>query len=64
MKPLKASELVAVLQKRIEEFGDLEILVNTKHGAMYGLFSEDEVICTPTAYVDGSRSKALQIGTN
>ena len=40
---IKASELIAILQKRIEESGDLEITVNTQEGAGYGLYGEGDV---------------------
>jgi len=40
---MKASELVALLQKRIVEYGDLKIVVNTQDGGLYSLIGEDSV---------------------
>lgn len=63
LKSLKASELVAILQKKIVEHGDLEITVNTQEGGFYRLFSEDcvqKIEWTNTK--DGTKTATLEIG--
>lgn len=60
--PLKASELVAILQKKIAEVGDLEITVNTQEGASYSLYSEEDVNVIPWTMPDGSVNKTIEIG--
>lgn len=60
--PLRASELVAILQKKIAEVGDLEISVNTQEGASYSLYSEEDVNVIPWTMPDGSVNKTMEIG--
>ena len=63
LKSLKASELVAILQKKIAEHGDLEITVNTKNNGFYRLFNKDcvhKIEWTNTK--DGTKSTTLEIG--
>lgn len=60
--PLRASELVAILQKKIAEVGDLEITVNTQEGASYSLYSEEDVNVIPWTMPDGSVNKTIEIG--
>lgn len=60
--PLKASELVAILQKKIVEVCDLEISVNTQEGASYSLYSEEDVNVIPWTTPDGSVNKTIEIG--
>ncbi len=61
--PLKASELITILQKRIDEYGDLEISVDTQDGASYSLYSEDDVKIVEGENQDtGAKTKFLEIG--
>lgn len=60
--PLRASELVAILQKKIAEVGDLEISVNTQEGASYSLYSEEDVNVIPWTMPDGSVNKTIEVG--
>lgn len=60
--PLKASELIAILQKKITEVGDLEISVNTQEGASYPLYSEEDINIIPWTAKDGSVNKTIEIG--
>ena len=60
--PLKASELIALLQKKIAEVGDIEITVNTQEGASYSLYSEEDVNVIPWTRPDGSIHKTIEIG--
>ena len=60
--PLKASELIAILQKKIAENGDLEISVNTQDGASYDLHSEDDINIVEWTRKDGSKVKTIEIG--
>ncbi len=60
--PLRASELVAILQKKIAEVGDLEITVNTQEGASYSLYSEEDVNVIPWTMPDGSVRKTIEVG--
>ena len=60
--PLKASELIAILQKKIAENGDLEISVNTQDGASYDLHSEDDINIVEWTHKDGSKVKTIEIG--
>lgn len=59
---LKASELVAILQKKIAEVGDLEISVNTQDGGSYSLYSEEDVNIVPWTTAVGSTVKTIEIG--
>lgn len=59
---LKASELIAILQKKIAEVGDLEISVNTQEGASYSLYSEEDVNVIPWTTKDGTVRKTIEIG--
>lgn len=61
-KVLKASELVAILQKKIAEEGDLEITVNTQDGTSYDLYSADDVHVITWTRPDGSKTKTIEIG--
>ncbi len=60
--PLKASELIAILQKKVAENGDLEISVNTQDGASYDLHSEDDINIVEWTRKDGSKVKTIEIG--
>lgn len=40
---LKASELIAILQEKIKEVGDLGVTVYTQDGLCYDLRSKDDV---------------------
>lgn len=60
--PLKASELIAILQKKVAENGDLEISVNTQDGASYDLHSEDDINIVEWTRKDGSTYKTIEIG--
>ena len=63
LKSLKASELVAILQNKIAENGDLEITVNTKNGGFYRLFNKDCVQKIEwTNTTDGTKTATLEIG--
>ena len=59
---LKASELIAILQKKVAENGDLEISVNTQDGASYDLHSEDDINIVEWTRKDGSKVKTIEIG--
>ena len=61
-KRLKASELIALLQKKIAEHGDLEITVNTQEGSSYSLYDEDCVEKIEWTRKDGSKIATLEIG--
>lgn len=61
-KRLKASELVAILQQRIKEFGDLEIIVSTQDGGAYGLYGADEVSLVVGKNKNGKLIEKLEIG--
>lgn len=61
MQPLKASELIKILEQRIEENGDLEISVNTQDGGAYSLYDESDVVCIEWTRPDGTISKTLDI---
>ena len=61
-KRLKASELIAILQKNIAEHGDLEITVDTQEGSSYNLYSEDCVHKVEWTRKDGSKIYTLEIG--
>ncbi len=60
--PLKASELIAILQKKVAENGDLEISVNTQDGASYDLHFEDDINIVEWTRKDGSKVKTIEIG--
>lgn len=60
--PLKASELIAILQKRIAEVGDAEISVNTQDGSSYSLYSEEDVDAISWTTPDGSLHATIEIG--
>ena len=60
---MRASELVALLQKRISEYGDLEIFVNTQEGSAYQLYGEDSVMLQiGRRQSDGAEISWLEIG--
>jgi len=59
---MKASELVAAIQKRIAEEGDLEVSVNSQEGASYSLYGEDDVRAVEWTMPDGSKAKTIEIG--
>lgn len=59
---LKASELVAILQKRIAEHGDLEITVDSHDGASYDLYGEDAVQLIVGHDREGKEVRWLEIG--
>lgn len=61
-KVMKASELIAILQKKAAENGDLEISVNTQDGASYDLHSEDDINIVEWTRKDGSKVKTIEIG--
>ena len=61
-KVMKASELIAILQKKVAENGDLEISVNTQDGASYNLYSEDDINIVEWTRKDGSKVKTIEIG--
>ena len=61
-KVMKASELIAILQKKVAENGDLEISVNTQDGASYDLHSEDDINIVEWTRKDGSKVKTIEIG--
>ena len=61
-KVMKASELIAILQKKVAENGDLEISVNTQDGASYDLHSEDDINVVEWTRKDGSKVKTIEIG--
>lgn len=60
--PLKASELIAILQKKIAEVGDVEITVNTQEGASYHLYSEEDINIIPWTTPNGTVRKTIEIG--
>ena len=60
--PMKASELVAALQKRIAQFGDLEISVSTQDGAAYSLLGIEDINVVTSFTKDGKRVEKLEIG--
>lgn len=60
--PLKASELIKILQKRIDEAGDHEISINTQNGASYSIFSEDSVRVRVYTMLNGETIKVIEIG--
>ena len=60
--PLKASELIAILQKKIAEAGDAEISVNTQEGSSYSLYAEEDVNVISWTARDGSLHKTIEIG--
>ena len=60
--PLKASELIAILQKKIAENGDLEISINTQDGASYDLHSEDDINIVEWSCKEGTTYKTIEIG--
>ena len=61
-KRLKASELVAILQKKIAKYGDLAITIKTEDGS-YSLPSEDYVVEKKVwTGRDGSKIATLDIG--
>lgn len=63
MNKLKASELVALLQKKIKDHGDLIVTVNTQEGSSYTLYQSDDVVNVITWHAkDGSINKTLEIG--
>jgi len=59
---MKASELIAILQKRIAENGDLEITVSTQDGGSYDLRSENDINIIEWTRMDGSKVKMFEIG--
>ena len=61
-KVMKASELIAILQKKVAENGDLEISVNTQDGASYDLHSEDDINIVEWTRKDSSKMKTIEIG--
>lgn len=63
-KAMKASDLVAALQKRIEQFGDLEITVNTQDGAAYRLFGIEDITVVTYTTKDGKHIDKLEIGSD
>ena len=62
MNAMKASELVALLQKRINEYGDLKIVVNTQDGGSYSLIGEDSVRLVTSYNSEGKEVHKLEIG--
>ena len=62
MNAMKASELVALLQKRITEHGDLEIVVDTQEGASHFLCGEDAVELVISYDHEGKEVRRLEIG--
>ena len=58
---MKASELIAILQKRIAENGDLEITINTQDGGSYDLRYEDDISIIERTCKDGSKVKMFEI---
>jgi len=61
-KAMKASELVAALQKRIEQFGDLEILVSTQDGASYMLYGIEDISVITSFSKTGQCIERFEIG--
>ena len=61
-KAMKASELVAALQKRIEQYGDLEISVSTQDGAAYSLLGIEDISIVSGITKDGERIEKIEIG--
>jgi len=59
---LKASELISLLQKKIDEYGDLEISINTQEGSSYSLYGEDCVQLMTGTKPDGSEIQWIEIG--
>ena len=60
--PLKASELIKILQKRIDESGDHEVSINTQDGGSYNIYSEDGVRVLEYTMLNGETIKAIEIG--
>ena len=59
---ITASQLVAILQKRIEEFGDLVVSVNTQDGGSYYLYGPEDVsLVTWTDKSNGTQVSTLEI---
>lgn len=61
-KALKASELIKILQKRIDEAGDLEVSINTQDGSSYNIFSEDSVSVIEYTMMNDETIKVIEIG--
>ena len=61
-KAMKASELVAALQKRIEQYGDLEISINTQDGGSYSLYGLEDIRPMSGTAEDGQPGEWLEIG--
>lgn len=59
---MKASELVKLLQKCINEAGDLEISINTQDGWFYNLYNEDSVGVVECNTKDGNTIRVIEIG--
>ena len=60
--PLKASELIKILQKRIDEAGDHEVSINTQDGGSYNIFSEDGVRVIEYTMMNDETIKVIEIG--
>lgn len=60
--PLKASELIKILQKRIDEDGDHEVSINPQNGVSYSIFSEDSVRVRVYTMLNGETIKVIEIG--
>ncbi len=60
--PLKASDLIKILQDYINTYGDLEVSKNTEDGASFTLYNSDDVINVVTGTApDGSEVKWFEI---
>lgn len=59
---LTASEVIKILQKKIKEHGDLEIVVNTQDGGCYGLYDEDDIHHEVWTNRDGDEFHKISIG--
>ena len=61
-KRLKASKLISILQKKIAEYGDLDISINTQDGSSYFLYNRGCVKKIQWINKDGSINETLEIG--
>lgn len=61
-KPMTIDDLVEVLKRRREKYGNLKVLVDTQDGGSYSLYGEDAVDVVESVTPAGDMTKSLQIG--
>jgi hypothetical protein len=61
-KYMTVGELIKILSKLKEENGDLTVFVNTQDGAVYGLYSEDNISVVRWSKKDGTPYDVIEIG--